>query len=484
MFLKKIAHLVFLLITDLGAYLSAMLLAIWFRIHMFSTFPTVFPHQASNIPFYWSHLTIWWIPVILILTLAYEGVYIKRSPFWQEMWQLLRAGSLAMLIVLAIISLGKISLYTSRVLIVALWLFLLFFLPFYRFLGKKILARLNLWQQNVLIMGAGDAGMAVLKGLDREQTLGYRVIGFLDDDPEKIGTTISTPRGDYRVFGSTRHFKKFVHLMKISTFIVALPSLSASELARIVSEVQQYVSQVMIVPEMKGIALLNTELCTLFMEQLFLIRVRNNLKSLYSRLIKRSFDCILTCAGFLVISPLLAVLCLAVKLTSKGPVFFVQHRPGQYGRLIPVYKFRTMYIDSDQRLKKALDSDPVLQEEWNVFRKLKTYDPRVTPIGRFLRKWSLDELPQVFNILKGEMSLVGPRPYMLDEMDKLDDDANIILMAKPGLCGLWQASGRNNLSFEDRVKLETWYVLNWSIWLDILLIFKTARAVFIAEGAY
>jgi undecaprenyl-phosphate galactose phosphotransferase len=466
---------------DISAYLTAMVLAILFRIHLF---PEIVPQRTLDDLFYWSHFSIWWIPTILILTLAYEGVYLKRSPFWQEMWHLLRAGSVAMIIILAVISLGNLSPQTSRVLIVALWVFLLILLPLYRFLGKKILSKLNLWQQNVLILGAGDAGITTLEGLERERTLGYRVIGFLDDDPEKIGTTISTPRGEYRVFGSTRHFKKFVHMMKISTIIIALPSLRSTELAKIVSEVQRYVSKVMIVPEMKGIALLNTELCALFMEQLFLIRIRNNLKSLYARLIKRGFDCVATGVGFLVISPLLAALCLAVKLTSKGPVFFVQYRPGKNRKLIPVYKFRTMYIDSDKRLKQALEGDSLLREEWTVFRKLKTRDPRLTPIGRFLRKWSMDELPQIFNVLKGEMSLVGPRPYMVSEMDKLEDAADIILMAKPGLCGLWQASGRNNLSFEDRVDLETWYVLNWSIWLDIILIFKTARAVFVAEGAY
>lgn len=482
MFFRKLAQLLILVTIDLGAYLTALVLAILFRIHLF---PLIVPPDRAFVEsFYWNHLGIWWIPTILILTLAYEGTYLKRSPFWQEMWQLLRAGSMAMLIVLAVISLGHLSTQVSRVLIVALWVFLLILMPLCRFIGKRILATLNLWQQNVLILGAGDAGIATLKGLERERTMGYQVIGFLDDDPEKIGTSICTPGGEYRVFGSTRHFKKFVSMMKISIIIVALPTLGARELTKLVSEVQRYVSKVMIVPEMKGIAMLNTEICALFMEQLFLIRIRNNLKSLYAGLIKRMFDCVIAGIGFLIISPVLAGLCLAVKLTSKGPVFFVQYRPGRNRKLIPVYKFRTMYIDSDQRLNQALANDPVLREEWTVYRKLKTRDPRVTPMGRFLRKWSMDELPQIFNILKGEMSLVGPRPYMVNEMDKLEDAGDVILMAKPGLCGLWQASGRNNLSFEERVKLETWYVLNWSLWLDILLIFKTARAVFVAEGAY
>lgn len=485
MFLWKLIQLGFLVVIDIGAYFAALVLAVLFRIH---PFPAILPHiplnQVMVEGFYWAHLTIWWIPLIFILTLAYEGIYLKRVPFWQEMWHLLRAVSVAMLIVLAVVSLGQLSTSVSRVLIVTLWLLLLLILPLFRFIGKKILSRLNLWQQNVLILGAGDAGIATLKGLERERTLGYRVIGFLDDDPNKIGTSITTSLGEYRVFGSIRHFKKFVNMMRISIIIIALPSLHAVQLTKIVSEVQRYVSRVLIVPEMKGIALLNTELCALFMEQLFLIRIRNNLKSFYAGFVKRVFDCVIAGIGFLAISPLLAGLCLAVKLTSQGPVFFVQYRPGRDRKLIPVYKFRTMYIDSDKRLNQALEGDSVLRDEWTVFRKLKTRDPRVTPVGRFLRKWSLDELPQIFNVLKGEMSLVGPRPYMVNEMDKLEGAADVILMAKPGLCGLWQASGRNNLSFEERVELESWYVLNWSLWLDILLMFKTARAVFVAEGAY
>jgi Undecaprenyl-phosphate galactose phosphotransferase WbaP len=470
-----------MIIIDLAAFYVSMVLAILLRIYLV-------PHVSQSDFFaeelYWDHLNIWWIPLTLILTMAYESLYQKRIPFWQETWLLIKAISVALLIVLAFVSLGKLGAMVSRVVLVSLWVMLMVAFPLFRHLGKKILSSLGLWHENVLILGAGDAGRAALRGLEREVTLGYNVIGFLDDDVQKIGTVIETPHGQYRVFGPFKHFKKFVHMMKISTIIIAVPGLDAVRQARIVSEVQRYVSRVLVVPELKGIALLNTELCVLFMEQLFLLKIRNNLKSLHARIIKRCFDFVVSSLVIVFFAIPLLIIFAMVRLTSKGKAFYIQHRPGKDGKIIRIYKFRSMYVDGDERLAKALTADAKLAQEWKVYRKLKSYDPRVTLVGKFLRKWSLDELPQIFNVWKGQMSIVGPRPYIVNELESLREASDIILMAKPGLCGLWQASGRNNLSFDDRVKLETWYVLNWSLWLDVILMFKTAKVVLTAEGAY
>ncbi len=141
-----------------------------------------------------------------------------------------------------------------------------------------------------MILGAGKVGLATLKGLEREVTLGYKVIGFLDDDPEKTKTTIDTSKGSYRVFGQISHFKKFVNTMRVSTIIIAMPATEPLRQARLVNEVQRYVSHVLVIPELTGIALLNTELSVLFMDQLFFFKIRNNLKSLYARIVKRCFD--------------------------------------------------------------------------------------------------------------------------------------------------------------------------------------------------
>lgn len=481
MLVLRLIQVALMILIDLAAFYTSLVVAIAVRIHVV---PLLSQDQVLVAQLYWDHLDIWWIPLTFILSMTYEALYQKRTPFWQETWQLIKAASVAMLIVLAFVSLGKLGPQVSRIVLVSLWLAMIITLPLFRQLGKRLLNALGLWHENVLILGAGDAGRATLRGLEREVTLGYRVIGFLDDDVQKIGTVIETPAGEYRVFGPLRQFKRFVHMMRISTIIIALPVLDAIRQARIVSEVQRYVPRVLVVPELKGIALLNTELCVLFMEQLFLLKIRNNLKSLHARIIKRCFDFVLSSLGIIVLAVPLLILYALVRLTSRGPAFFVQLRPGKDGRIIRIYKFRSMYLDGDERLSRALASDEKLAHEWQVYRKLKSYDPRVTPVGKFLRKWSLDELPQIFNIWKGQMSIVGPRPYIVSELGDMRETADIILMAKPGLCGLWQASGRNNLSFDDRVKLESWYVLNWSLWLDVILMVKTAKAVLTREGAY
>ena len=204
----RFLHVGLMILIDLGAFYTAMVLAILFRSHLF-------PHVSENMLYaqelYWDHLNIrfYWIPLALILTMAYESLYQKRLPFWQETWHIMKAISLAILMVLAFVSLGKLSNDVSRIIIVSLWLGLLILLPLFRCLGKKLLYYLGLWHENVLILGAGDVGQATLKGLEREVTLGYRVIGFLDDDPAKNGSILRTPNGEYKVFGPIKHFQKF-----------------------------------------------------------------------------------------------------------------------------------------------------------------------------------------------------------------------------------------------------------------------------------
>jgi len=166
-----------------------------------------------------------------------------------------------------------------------------------------------------------------------------------------------------------------------------------------------------------------------------------------------------------------------------GPAIFAHTRVGQYGREFACFKFRTMCMDAEEQLRILLASDPAVRDEWERDFKLRN-DPRITKIGQFLRKTSLDELPQIFNVIRGEMSLVGPRPVIQAELAQYKEDVDYFLMVRPGITGLWQVSGRNELAYDTRVYLDTWYVKNWSLWYDIAILFKTIKVVLERKGAY
>jgi undecaprenyl-phosphate galactose phosphotransferase len=214
------------------------------------------------------------------------------------------------------------------------------------------------------------------------------------------------------------------------------------------------------------------------------MKLTNNSKSRVNHSLKRVFDLILIVLSMPLILLVICIISILIKLDSEGPVFFIQERLGKDGKIFKCLKFRTMYVNADEILETYLQGNSKAQEEWRKYKKLKNHDPRVTKIGKFLRKSSLDELPQIFNVLKGDMSLVGPRPYLPRELPEMGKFKEIIFMTRPGITGLWQVSGRNKLTFEQRLKLDAWYVLNWSLWLDVVILLKTIKVVLKREGAY
>lgn len=198
---------------------------------------------------------------------------------------------------------------------------------------------------------------------------------------------------------------------------------------------------------------------------------------------KRSMDVMLVTAALIAFSPIFVLVAILVKLSDGGPIFYGHMRVGRGQRMFPCLKFRTMVPNSAEVLEKHLAFDPVAREEWLESRKLKN-DPRITPVGKVLRRSSLDELPQLLNILRGDMSIVGPRPVVVDEIKKYGSDAIYYIQARPGLTGPWQVSGRNDVSYESRVAFDRNYVENWSIWTDVAIIAKTVPAVLTARGTY
>ena len=194
-------------------------------------------------------------------------------------------------------------------------------------------------------------------------------------------------------------------------------------------------------------------------------------------------DILFVLFGGILILPFLLIIALLIKITSTGPVLYKHKRLGKNGKPFYAYKFRTMKKNAEQLLEELLKSDPAIREEWDKYHKLKN-DPRVTAIGKVLRHISFDEFPQLINIIKGEMSLVGPRPIVNEEIEKYGDDFDRIFSIRPGLTGLWQVSGRSDTNYSERISYDTYYLQSWSAWLDLWIILKTFGSIILGKGAY
>lgn len=403
-------------------------------------------------------LLLWWYPLAFIFSYAYEKLYTRRMPFWLEVEVLIRANTLALAIILV---------------------------PLGRYLVKKLLVRFNLWTCPLILIGTAETALLVQGALQREATTGYHLLGYIsptepDGSPGCTTVSVST----LPCLGPLEQGETLVAQSRASDLVIALPGLSSDLLVELTTRFQPLVNNILIVPDLFGISLNGIEVTYFFEEQALFLHIRNRLKSTLSRFIKRLFDLFCGAALFIIAGPVLLITALLVVCDSPGPVFFTQQRLGQGGRLFMAYKFRTMFVNCDQILTEHLSANREACQEWEKYKKLKNSDPRVTRVGRLLRRYSIDELPQIINVLRGEMSLVGLRPYLPREIDDMGPWARDILITKPGLTGLWQVSGRNNLSFKSRLRLDAWYVRNWSMWLDITMILKTFRVVYKGEGAY
>lgn len=428
----------------------------------------------------------YWFPVLLLMFFTMEGLYTKRVPFWEQAGEIVKSLTIVMLLAFGMISFFEIAYGFSRSFLVLIWLISIVVFPILRYYGKKFLFRLKIWNEPMLIIGVNDNGRLIASDLDKNLFLGYEVAGFLCHDTDEVGQKIRVNDKEYEVFGFDEDYCQIAKKLDVKVVLIALEGIHPETLARLTADLQQCARRVLIMPSYKGVAMQNTTLLHLFSQQLFLLEVNNNLKKVFNQILNRAFNLSASLMLLPILLPVLAVISIMIRLDSKGPVFFIQSRLGRSDDPFDCYKFRTMYEDPDPLLDEFLKKNPEAAEEYRVYKKLKNFeDPRITKVGRFLRKTSLDELAQILNVLKGEMNLVGPRPYLERERESMgQQNTSIILESNPGITGLWQISGRNDLEFEKRVELDVWYVLNWSIWSDVSILLKTIKVVIKREGAY
>ncbi|WP_084640383.1 exopolysaccharide biosynthesis polyprenyl glycosylphosphotransferase [Meiothermus rufus] len=354
--------------------------------------------------------------------------------------------------------------------------FALLLVPLLNALVRELLIRAGYWGQPVVILGAGLTGAMVARALKRDRYLGLVPVAFLDDDPNKQHRLVE----GIPVVGALEQAEQLSR-QGVREALVAISSISRAELKALVHRLPFL--QVIVVPD------LGEQTIDWFMVRdlgrIHGLSVRKNLLLPHNRAIKWWIDRLLGWPLFVLSLPLIGLLALWIRLVSPGSPFFTQVREGYKGQPIRILKLRTMYPDAEERLTRYLAENPQAQAEWERTFKLK-HDPRILPgVGSFLRKTSLDELPQLYNVVRGEMSLVGPRPFPIYHLERFSPEfRQLRYSVLPGMTGLWQVLARADSDLKLQEELDTYYIRNWSPWLDIYLLFRTVLAVLGAKGAY
>lgn len=343
-----------------------------------------------------------------------------------------------------------------------------------RWTARFLLRKANTGNIPAIIMGAGSTGKHAARMLKRNYFLGITPVTFIDDDTSLHGTEIES----IPVSGSLKNTEETAKDFNADYLIICLP------LSKAMKKSKQYCRKfkhVLLMPSESQFS--SIWVYAYDIGGLLGLELHSNLKLKHFRWMKKITDYSLAILFFLLTLPVMAACALLVKLTSPGPIIYSTNRIGKRGKKFQIHKFRTMHINSDSLLKKHFQDHPDAEKEFKEKFKIKN-DPRVTTIGKFLRATSLDELPQLINILNGQMSLIGPRPIVDAEKNYYGEHFKAITSIKPGLTGLWQVSGRSNLNYNERVELDNYYVMNWSIWLDFYILLKTVKEVLFCRGAY
>ena len=421
------------------------------------------------------------IPVIVVCLASYTFSQLYPGLALSPVEELRRLSIITSIVVFALAGLTffmHIANIYSRLTLGLTWLFSLLLLPLGRNLLRTMAGRLNLWGEPALLIGYGARGQSLAAELRQKRVPGYVPIVALNGfaPTETIQVDDGLP-----VISAAQNWEQHPLVKQIKTAIVILSETPDTLVEKVTIHNIGNFRRVILIPD-KG-WLVSLGVTPVIMDTIIGFKLHNNLLSSLANLQKRVIDIAGTLLGLLIGAPFFGLIGVLITLTSPGPVFYRQERVGKGGRNFGMFKFRTMHQDADQVLAEVLRQNPIKRAEWDHYQKLKD-DPRVTKLGLFLRKYSIDEIPQLFNVLRGEMSLVGPRPFLPEQQAMYGEAASHYVRVLPGLTGLWQVTERNQSEFTRRAYWDEYYVRNWSLWLDVYILAKTVWVVLRRNGAY
>ncbi|WP_345969894.1 sugar transferase [Sulfurimonas sp. HSL1-6] len=432
------ARLVLMLFDAAGVYVSIVLayVFVWWLEEDSNAVPGDINHYTDKLIVY----------ILVILTFITLKLYRYRRDFWDETRLILKGLGLSFFMVLSVLALNKSVADYSDGIIILSYVFMGFVLPSTKFVLKRYWNVFGLWPKKAsVISGNSKIGDIIF---------GNRYLGYVKTSPAHSDVVFMDTSGNAKDHIEARLSK----LVRQKKKIIFIPLLNSFDYTR------------------AGIV-------NVFNARTNMIVLENALQKRSNIILKNSSDVVMSILLLPLLVPVFALIAFLIKREEpKGSVFFKQERLGKNGRTFVCYKFRSMREDGDKVLEQYLQTHPEEVENYQVYHKYEN-DPRITKIGAFLRRTSLDELPQIINVLRSEMSLIGPRPYMLNEKAKIGADIDLVLAVKPGISGLWQVSGRSDVDFHSRVAMDVYYTRNWRLWMDFVIFFKTIKTVLVREGA-
>ncbi len=455
---------------------------------MLGTFMTIAWPNAEDID-RWNHLdrtSVTIYALVIALSIAWFWIllehYARRRPFWDELREIVRV--LAVMSMVSGASSFVVGVENGPISHLVVWSLNFLLIPIGRASIKQLLDDFGLWRRSALVVGAGENARAAYHAIKGERGMGYQILGFVQLNPNRnsLQDRLVVDSESFPILDASPSLESLLSTLGNPQVILALESLADHESQIQVRRLLAARNSIHIIPAIRGLPLFGTQLSHFFSHEILFLTVRNNLSRRAYVWIKRLFDLCAASLLVLFLSPLLLVLAFLIR-RSGGTALYGHMRIGRNGKPFTCLKFRSMRPDADKVLHELLANDPQARAEWELDFKLKN-DPRITRVGHFLRRTSLDELPQLFNVLRGDMSLVGPRPIVEAELARYEDNAALYLMVRPGITGLWQISGRNDTTYAERVALDTWYVQNWSLWYDFAILVRTLGVVVSRHGAY
>jgi exopolysaccharide biosynthesis polyprenyl glycosylphosphotransferase len=411
------------------------------------------------------------------LTLYANGIYLsmRTRSYLEILWALIKSAVMTFLMLGTFIFLFKLT-FMSRLfflLFIGLSLLFIWVEKTAIFMSAHYVRRQGLNTRRLLIVGTGKRAVEFVKRVDRHPEWGFEVVGAVDDEPSRGIHQV----GRLAVLGNFEDIPSIFHREAVDEVVFVVPRSRLNSLQGAIDDCETEGVVVTVAVDLFDTKLARSSVTEL--DGLPLLHFKTTRAKEWELLLKRLFDFVIAGAGIIVLSPLFLILSILIKVSSRGPVFFKQARLGLSGRRFTLYKFRTMRLGAQDVLSDVADLNQMTTPE---FRDKKTR--WITPVGRFMRKFSLDELPQLFNVFIGHMSIVGPRPTVPDEVEKYKDWHRRRFSMKPGITCLWQVNGRNNVAFEDWMKLDLEYLDSWSLWLDAKILLKTVPVVLFGIGAY